>query len=118
MIALLATTIGKFFSSSLLSMAELLLEQSNISNVFENGKKDGSMTRFLMAVLVVALATATTGCATCDSCQDHSPVAFGDCCDDLPVGKRAGSILSGNSSVDTAGEAESVPGEVIDDPVQ
>ena len=40
MIALLATTIGKFFSSSLLSMAELLLEQSNISNVFENGKKD------------------------------------------------------------------------------
>ena len=73
------------------------------------------MTRFLMAVLVVVLATATTGCVTCDSCQDHSPVAFGDCCDDLPVGKRAGSSLGENSSVEAAGEPDSESGEVIDE---
>jgi hypothetical protein len=53
-----------------------------------------------MAIALLMLAVAASGCAVCENCQDYAPSAYGGICGDgMCGGGRVGSVIMPGSGM-------------------
>jgi hypothetical protein len=69
------------------------------------------MPRILTAIALLMVALAATGCATCQSCQDYAPEAYGGICGEGTCGGgRVGSIIMpGDGVILSAAQPQAAP---------